>query len=210
MARFRGIDPQGRHGQIGLIVFVEIDQRVVVHLIDVIAGQDHDILGPLLFQGIDILIDGVGRALIPMLVDALLRRDDIDEFAQFAAKEMPPADIDMPIEAHGFVLRQHQHLPQPAVEAVRQRKVDDAISSPERHSRLGSIARQRLQSRAFAASQHYRQDIHHVASPSSQVASLCQGAHRAGSTSRSARTCRDGWPRGREYFIPSTPLAQWL
>ena len=58
----------------------------VVHLVDVVAGQDHHVLGPLLLERVDVLIDGVGRALVPVLVDALLRRHDVDELAQLAAQ----------------------------------------------------------------------------------------------------------------------------
>ena len=65
---------------------MRIHQLQVIHLVDVIAGQDHDVLGPLFFERVDILIDRVGGALIPVLVDALLRRHDVDELAQLAAQ----------------------------------------------------------------------------------------------------------------------------
>jgi hypothetical protein len=43
-----------------------------------VAGEDHDVAGALLFERVDILIHGVGGALIPLLVDALLRRDNVE------------------------------------------------------------------------------------------------------------------------------------
>ena len=68
------IDPQGSDRQVRIDALVVLDHRAVVHLVDVVAGQNDDVAGPLLLQGVDVLIDGVGRALIPVLVDALLRR----------------------------------------------------------------------------------------------------------------------------------------
>ncbi len=66
----------------------------------------------------------------------------------------------MPVEAHRLVLREHQDLAQAAVEAVGEREIDDPISPAERDRRLGPVARQRLQPRAFAAGQN---DGQHVA-----------------------------------------------
>ncbi len=75
----------------------------VVHLVDVVAGEDHDVFRPLFLDGVDVLVDGVGGALIPVLVDALLRRHDVDELAQLAATTIP-AEVDVPVEAHRLVL----------------------------------------------------------------------------------------------------------
>ena len=64
-----------------------LDQVAVIHFVDVVAGQDHDVLRPLFFERVDVLVNGVGGALIPVLVDPLLRRHDVDEFAQLAAQK---------------------------------------------------------------------------------------------------------------------------
>ena len=74
---------------------------------------------------------------------------------------MPPAEGDVPVEAHRLVLREHQDPAHAAVEAVREREVDDPVDAAERHGRLGPVARQRLQPRALAACQHDRQNILH-------------------------------------------------
>ena len=72
--RFGPRHPQGTDSQVGAMFFVMVDQAAVVHFVNVIAGQDHDIFGALFFQGVDILIDGVGGALVPVFVDPLLGR----------------------------------------------------------------------------------------------------------------------------------------
>ena len=86
----------------------------VVHLVDVVAGQDHDVLGPLLFERVDVLVHRVGGALVPLVVDPLLRRHDVDELAQLAAEIVPPAERDVAVEAHRLVLREHQDPPHAA------------------------------------------------------------------------------------------------
>ncbi len=73
------------------------------------------------------LIDGISGPLIPVLINALLWRDDVNELAQIVGKESSPAQVDMPVERHRFVLGQDQNLFQTAVQAIRQGKVDDAI-----------------------------------------------------------------------------------
>ena len=45
--------------------------------------------------------------------------------------------MNMPIETGRFVLREDQHLPQLAVEAVREREIDNAVLPPKRNGRLG-------------------------------------------------------------------------
>ena len=83
-----------------------------------------------------------------MLVDALLRRHDVDELAQLAAEIALPAEVDVPVEAHRLVLGEDEDLAHAAVEAVREGEVDDAVDAAERHGRLGAVAGERLQARA--------------------------------------------------------------
>jgi len=82
-----------------------------------------------------------------------------DELIQFAAEEPAPAEVDVPVQAHGLVLCQHQHLANAAVEAVGQREIDDPIAPAERDGRFGAVTCKRLQSRPFSACQHDRQCI---------------------------------------------------
>ena len=155
--------PHAQRGNrdVRVLLLMKRHQLAVVHLVDVIAGKDHDILRPLFFQRVDVLVDGIGRALVPLLVDPLLRRHDVDELAQLAAQIIPPAERDVAIQAHRLVLREHENAAQAAVEAIRQREIDDAIDAAKRHGRLGPIARQRPQPRSFAPGQYDRQNFLH-------------------------------------------------
>ena len=64
--------------------------ELVIHLIDVISCEQHDVSGSVRLDDIDVLIDGVGRAKIPVrLRDALARRQDIEALVPLGAKEVP-------------------------------------------------------------------------------------------------------------------------
>ena len=154
-------DRQRADRQIGAAFDVPLDQLGVVHLVDVVAGEDHHVLRPLFLDRVDVLVDGVGGALIPVLVDALLRRDDFDELAQFAAEVGLPAEVDVPVEAHRLVLGEDEVLSHPAVKAVRQGEVDNPISPAEGDCRLGPIPGERLQPRAFSPRKDYGQNVLH-------------------------------------------------
>src|SRR6267143_1203395 len=79
----------GRDGDLGAGVAVLLEHAAVVHLVDVIAGEDEDEFRALAADGVDILVDGVGGALIPLLRDAHLRREDLDVIAEASERRSP-------------------------------------------------------------------------------------------------------------------------
>ena len=160
---FFGTDAERSDGEVGPFFDVRFDEPLVVHLVDVVAGQDDDVLRALFLDRVNVLVDGVGGPHVPVFVDPLLRRDDVDELTEFAAEQVSPAEMDVPVEAGRLVLREDQNLANPAVQTVGQREIDDAIRTPERNGGLGPIAGQRLEARPFSAGQHDRQDILHRA-----------------------------------------------
>ena len=60
---------------------MEIDQIPIIHLVNMIAGENGDVLGPLFFQSVNVLVNGVGGPLVPVFVNPLLRRHHVDKFA---------------------------------------------------------------------------------------------------------------------------------
>jgi hypothetical protein len=132
----------------------------------VIASKDDDVLRPLFFQRVDILVHGVGRALVPLFIDPLLGWDDVDKFAQLATKIVPPTERDVAIQAHRLVLREHKNAAQPAVQAIREREVDDPVNAAKGHGGLGPVACQRAQPRALASRQYHCQNFLHLQRPS--------------------------------------------
>ena len=82
---------------------VPVHHLVVVHLIDVIAGEDQRLLGRFGLDALEVLEDGVGGALVPVLVDPLHGRDHFDVFAQFGREDVP-AVADVADQFQRFVL----------------------------------------------------------------------------------------------------------
>ena len=97
-----------------------------------------------------------------MLVNPLLRWNDVGKLAQFHTEKPSPSQIDVSIKAHAFVLSEHQHLAQSAVETIRQGKIDNAIDSAEWYSRLCAIAGQRFKPGSLSSGQNNRQDVIHI------------------------------------------------
>ena len=132
----------------------------VIHFIDVIAGQNENVFGAFAADGIDVLVHGVGGALIPLLGDAHLRGKNFDVFAE--PGERRPARANMAIEAEGFVLGENKNPAQIGIDAVGKGDVDDAVESAEGHGRLGAVARQRPQAFALTAGEKDSDGVAHI------------------------------------------------
>jgi hypothetical protein len=149
------------HCRNGTGIDVVLDQFGVIHLVDVIARQDQQVVALALFNRVDVLVDGVGRSLIPVFVQPLLRRQDIDKFVEFSTEEAP-AKIHVTVETDRLVLRQDQYLSQATIDAVRKCEVDDPVGTAKRDGRLRSIARERFQARSFSSCQNQCQHASHL------------------------------------------------
>ena len=166
--RRRCITPNSRacglgHGQagdrqVGPALAVERDHLGVVHLVDVVAGQDQGVAGRGLLDRVDVLIDRVGGPLVPVLGDPLLGRDHLDVLVELAAEELP-ALVDVAVQADGLVLGQDEDLAEVGVDAVGEGEVDDPVDPAERDRRLGPVAGQGLQPGSPPPGQDDRQHI---------------------------------------------------
>ena len=93
------------------------------------------------------MIDGVGGALIPLLADALHRRQDFDELPHFASHDVP-AFADMTVQGESLVLGEDVNPPQVRVDAVGKCDVDDAVDTAEGDCRLGAVTGEGIESLA--------------------------------------------------------------
>ena len=144
----------------GAALLVEAQHARVVHLVDVVARQHDEVARVLAHDRVEVLVDGVGRALIPVLADPLLRRQDLDELAELLRHDAP-AHADVPVERQRLVLRGDEDAAQPGVDAVAQREIDDAVRPAEIDRRLGAILRQRIEPLARAAGEHDDEAVVH-------------------------------------------------
>src|SRR5207247_3523826 len=116
----------------------------VVHLVNVIAGEDQDMARGEPPQYIDILIHRVGGPLVPARHDALLRGQQLDELIE-PAVEKAPAALHMTDQALRLVLSAHSDAPNAGIDAIRKREIDDPELAAERHRRFGAPVRELLQ-----------------------------------------------------------------
>ena len=139
-----------------------LEHAAVVHLVDVVAGEDEDVLGLLGADGVDVLVDGVGGALVPGLGDALHGRKNLDELAEFVGDDRAPALADVAIERERLVLGEDVDVAQIGVDAVGEGDVDDAVLAGEGDGGLGAIAGERKEPFAGTTGKQNTECISHI------------------------------------------------
>jgi hypothetical protein len=76
--------------RVGILLQMVPKHLRVIHLVHVIARQHDDVAWRLAGDRIQVLVHRIGRAQIPVLAHALLRRQDLDEFAKLFRDDVPP------------------------------------------------------------------------------------------------------------------------
>ena len=143
------------HRELGVLLLVEAQEVGVILLADLVTGQDDHILGIIPVDEGNILIDRVGRALVPVGAGGLLvGRQHMD--AAMQAVQVPRLAVaDVLVQDQRLILGQDAHRINVGVDAVGQREVDDTILSAKRNCRLGELLGQRIQARSLAAGQDH-------------------------------------------------------
>jgi hypothetical protein len=150
-------------GDVGVVLEVVLDHVRDVHLVDVVAAEDRHQVGAGVLDQVDVLVDGVGRAPVPLgaelLVEVHLRRRQGDVVVGQERAEAPVA-LDVLGERLRLVLREDEHPEDAAVDHVVQREVDDAVLAAERHGGLGALPGERVQARALPTGQDHADRLH--------------------------------------------------
>ena len=131
-----GVDLDRADRELGSGPHVLAQHATVVHLVDVVAREDERVTRAIVLERIEVAIDRVGRAEVPLRVDAVVRRAHRDELLEASRQEVP-AEADVLLEAACLVLGQDVDAPQTRVDAVAQREVDDAVGATEGDRGLG-------------------------------------------------------------------------
>ena len=143
-----------RDGDVGAGVDVLDQHPLVVHLVDVIAGEDDDVFGRVAVDDVDVLEHRVGGARVPLVLgDALARRQDVEALVAHRLQEVPAA-LQVPDQAVRLVLRRDRDAPDARVERVRQREIDDARLAAEIDGGLRAPFGELHQPAAAAAGEH--------------------------------------------------------
>ena len=146
-----------RDGDTGTRLDVALDHLARVHPVDVVGPEHRDVIGVLVADEVEVLVDGVGRAGEPVRAAPHLRRHRGDVAAEQRGE--PPRLADVTVEAVALVLREHHDLQVPGVGEVREGEVDDAVRAAERHRRLGPIGRERQHALALATGEDDDEDL---------------------------------------------------
>ena len=155
-----GRNLDGSDGDVGAGLYMLLEHFGVIHFVDVIAGENENVFGAFTANGINVLINRVGGALIPLLGDAHLRRKHFDEFTE--SHERRPACANVAAEAQGFVLGESENATQAGVDAIGKRDIDDAIERAEGDGGFGAIAGERPEAFALAPGEKNSNGIAHV------------------------------------------------
>ena len=100
---------------------------------------------------VQVLIDGIGCAAIPLATDALRRRQYLDEFAFGGTRLEPrPTVQEVPDQRVCFVLCEYADAPDTGVQAIGERKIDNAILAAEMQPGLGAPVGKFVQPRALS------------------------------------------------------------
>ena len=131
-----------------------LQHALVIHLVDVVAGQQHHVTRVVIGDDVDVLVHRVGGAEVPVdFGDTLRGRQDVEALVAFGAQEGPAA-LQVADQGMRLVLRGDRQAPNARVQRVGQGEVDDARLATEIDSRLGAAVGQLHQARAAAAGQH--------------------------------------------------------
>ncbi len=149
-------DRPGHDERVGPGLGEELEELPVVRSVDVVARKDQDGLGILLLDGVDVLEDGVGGALVPVVADPALSGEGDDEVAALGVEDVPAVG-DVAVERERLVLGQEGDPAEPGVEGVGQAEIDDAVGAEERHGRFSPVARQRVEALPLAAAEDHGQ-----------------------------------------------------
>ena len=130
---------------VGVLLGVVADHFAVIHLIDVVTGEDEDHRGAVVTDVVEVLIDGVGRAPVPVRVFVVLeRRQDGD--AAIAADHVPGgAGADVIDQGVGAVLAEDGDAFDAGVEEVGEGEVDHPGKTAEGNSGFGPVVGENAQ-----------------------------------------------------------------
>ena len=101
-----------------------------------VARQDEHVLGVVAFNEVDVLVNGVGSALVPVGTSGrLIRRQHM--YAAVQAVQVPWLSVaDVLVEQQRLVLRQDTDCVDAGIDAVGEREINDAVLAAERNGGL--------------------------------------------------------------------------
>ena len=140
------------------MVKMGLEHPRVVHLIGMVARENHHMIRTFVLQDEEVLENGVAGSGVPTVGEHPLGGDEVDEFAKVIGKPLSPGAAHMPGEAGGGVLGEQVNPPQPGVDAVAEGEINHAVDAAEAYPRLGPAAGQRMEPLPLSPGQQHHQD----------------------------------------------------
>ncbi len=69
---------------------MRLDHLLIIHLVQMVARQDKNKLSTMIMDRVNVLIDRIRCPFIPVLSEALLRGNGVNELAQLRRNNVPP------------------------------------------------------------------------------------------------------------------------
>jgi len=151
---FRARHLEAADRDVGTALDMLSQHHLVVHLVDVVAGEKNDEFAGMRLDDVDVLIDRIGRAEVPhRLRDALAGGEDVKTLIALGAKEVP-AHLQMPDQAVGLVLRRDRDAANTRIHGIGKGKIDDARFAAKVDRGFGAPVGQLQKPAATAAGQN--------------------------------------------------------
>ena len=119
-------------------------------------------LGLLGADGVDVLVNRVGGAHVPVGADPLHGGQNLDELAQFLGHNAGPALADVAVERKSLVLGEDVNPAQIGVDAIGEGDVDNAVVATERNRGLSPVPREGEEPLTRSACQKYSKCVFHA------------------------------------------------
>ena len=119
---------------------MKVQHLLHVHLVDVVGGEDEDMIRIVERHKVQVLEDSVASTLVPVLTAPHLGRSHGDE--EVPVPQGPaelPAPLDVLVQRLALELDQDVDREDGAVDQVGQGEIDDAVLGREGHGRLGPV-----------------------------------------------------------------------
>ena len=145
------------HGRARSALDVELHHLLGVHPVHVVRAEHDDVVGVLVVDQVQRLIDRVGRAGVPARPQPLLGGHRRDVFAGQAGQS--PVLRDVAVQRMRLVLGENTDAQVSGVDQIGQHEVDQPVGAAEGNCRLCSVRRQRIKPLALPAGQHDAEDV---------------------------------------------------
>ena len=148
----------GGDGRVGALVDVVFQHLADVHAVNMIGAEDHHVMRIGLFDQVDVLVDGVGGAAIPVLRGRAHLRGHGNDEVLFEHAAGGPAFAQMLQQTLALELDEYVDRINSGIGQVAENEIDDAITSSEGNRGLGPLLGQRREARASSTGQNECED----------------------------------------------------